>query len=103
MSGTAAILHINEALELVAPGQLAIEPSNNPELGYPMWGGKDAGGVISRWPSLGKAASFSTLRLTGPTTAGAGAGLLHHNSFGDIVGGPLSPTDIASIGVEPYL
>ena len=87
---TKAILHINQQIETVAPTQMAIDAILDPELGFRAWGGRDAQGQATRWAALRKAASFTTLRLTGATTSGSGKGVLQHDSLGNITGGPLT-------------
>jgi len=97
------ILQINAALDTVGAGQFGVEPTDDPQLGFPMWGGKDIYGTISRWLAKGKPGQLLTLQLTGPSTYGNGSGVLHHNSAGEVVGGPLSAEEWGDLGVEPYL
>ena len=88
-----AIFHIVEDLSLLGNSQMGVQTNVDGELGFRMWGGKDASGALTQWLAKGKAGSLTTLKLTGPTTTST-AGVLQHDSDGNVYGGTLDPAYI---------
>ena len=57
------ILHINDQVSAINPGQLSVESSNDADLGYRMWGGKDWIGGETKWLAKDKAARTYNLTV----------------------------------------
>jgi len=86
MTDLKQILRIADAIENIGLGQLAIEPTIDPTLGFKMVGAKDHTGGVQRFLAKGKPGLLDTLVLSGSTTTDT-SGLLRHDSFGSVVGG----------------
>lgn len=86
---TKRIYRIADNHSSLNPAQIGVETTPDGDLGYPMYGGKDSFGSITKWLAKGHAGLLTTLKLTGGTTTG-NTGLLRHNTDGSIVGGQLT-------------
>lgn len=80
------ILHIEDLISAISNTQIAIEPANDSDLGFRMWGGKDGAGTVTKWLAKDQDAFIKALRLTGSATTTA-IGLLRHDANGDVDGG----------------
>ena len=89
---TKEILRIAGPLANLGLGQIGYELENDPALGFKMWGGKDASGVVSKFLAKGKPGLLQTLTLSGATTTGE-VGFLKHDEQGNITGGYSSTVD----------
>lgn len=65
MADLVGIVHIVSDLSLLDPGQLGVTVDIDPDLGYRIWGGKDAAGNLTKWLAKDKPAQISTLTTTG--------------------------------------
>lgn len=81
----ARIFRINDYIAAINPAQIAVEPANDADLGYRMYGGKDAAGNVQKWLAKDKPARIDTLQLIGADTVSE-AGLLRHDSAGNVTG-----------------
>ena len=83
---TKEILRILGPLTSLGNAQIGCETSNDPVLGFKMWGGKDANGNVSKFLVKDKPASVSTLKAIGATTTGS-VGFVKHDENGNFSGG----------------
>lgn len=87
------IYRISDDLSSLNAQQIGVQDTNDADLGYKMYGGKDDAGVLGLWPAKDKAARFSTLGLIGGSTTGD-TGLLRHDTSGNITGGQITISDL---------
>jgi hypothetical protein len=83
------ILRIEDAIDNISNGQIAVESSANSIIGQRAWGGKDWHGNVTRFLALNKPGQLETLNLSGPTTI-LDSGILVHDSDGNVTGGKLT-------------
>lgn len=94
------ILQIAGALEDLGVGQMGVEPFADPSLLFPMWGGKDPDGSVTRWLAKDRPARVSTLRVQDLETPSAslvyvedgqlkvgGSAVIAHNETTGLQGG----------------
>ena len=67
------ILHIESDISAIDDKQLAYEPTNDADLGFQMWGGKDGGSNVTKWLAKDKNARVLNLEATGNLTVGGNA------------------------------
>lgn len=87
------ILRIEDSISNVSNGQIAVEATADPDLGYIMFGGKNYLGQATKFLAKDKPARLTTLKLTGATTIGE-LGILKHDTVGAITGGQLTLTEL---------
>lgn len=87
------IHRINSVISAITPGQIAVEPTVDADLGYIMWGGRDYSGDATKWLAKNKPGSLETIRLIGSSTTGD-EGLLRHDDLGNVTGGPITLEDL---------
>lgn len=85
-------LQIESVLEALGLKQLAVEASPDTELGFRMWGGKDALGIVTRWLAKNKPGLLYSLRLSSLTGASESVAKIDEN--GNIIRGSLDSSDI---------
>lgn len=61
---TKRILNINDHIADIRPTQIAVEPSADSDLGFRMWGGKDAIGNVTKFLAKDQAAQVASLVVT---------------------------------------
>lgn len=82
-------LRIESLLESIGLKQMAVEPSPDSELGFRMWGGKDALGVVTRFLAKGKPGLLESLRVSSLASASAGPAML--SPTGELYKGTVVP------------
>lgn len=95
MADDKKILHINDLISALSNGQIAVEIVADSDLGFRMWGGKDYSGDAVKFLAKDKAAQILSLIVTG--LAGANAGLVRHDTSGDISGGLIAVADLNAL------
>lgn len=70
---TKRIFHINAAATTLNNIQLCIEDTNDSDLGFQMWCGKDDAGVITKWLAKDQAARVTQLEATSRVLVTSGA------------------------------
>ena len=83
------ILHIfDKLISAINSTQLAVEPTDDTDLGFRMWGGKDSAGNITKWLAKDKAARVAT--LTVQDLASVGTGYVQSNAQGKLFTGNIT-------------
>lgn len=85
-------LRIESLLESIGLKQIAVEPSPDLELGFRMWGGKDALGVVTRWLAKNKPGLLFSLRLSSLSDNGTVVAKIDNN--GNIIKESLTSADV---------
>lgn len=92
----ARIFRINDYIANINAAQIAVEPANDADLGYRMYGGKDAAGNVQKWLAKDKPIRAESLGLIGTDYIGE-AGLLRHDTNGDVVGKQMTVAELNSM------
>lgn len=82
-------LRIESLLESIGLKQIAVEPNPDSELGFRMWGGKDALGIVTRFLAKGKPGLLESLRISSLASAGAGVAMI--SPEGELYKSPFAP------------
>jgi hypothetical protein len=85
-------LRIESLLESIGLKQIAVEPSPDSELGFRMWGGKDALGIVTRWLAKNKPGLLFSLRLS--SLSGNGTVVAKIDNNGNIIKESLTSADV---------
>ena len=89
MADQVVILHIVSDMASLGSTQLGVQLNPDAELGFRMWGGKDASGLISQWLAKDKAARVSV--LTVQDQAGGGDTAMYADVTGKIISAATMP------------
>lgn len=92
----AKIFRINDYIANINAAQIAVEPANDADLGYRMYGGKDAAGNVQKWLAKDKPIRAESLGLIGTDYTGE-AGLLRHDTNGAVVGKQMTVAELNSM------
>lgn len=94
MSQTVQIKHISGDLSALNALQIGVQSTADSDLGYKMWGGKDAAGTLTQWLGKDLATRVKSLVIKDMIETGAATGVLQINSDGIVSKG----TDASNIG-----